>query len=264
MRLLFDLLLNLVYTVGFIIYILIIAPFHVLFAATLLLFTFPFDKKRKLQHYYSVFISNSWFTISFFLRTKIKGLENVDKHQTYIIISNHQSMLDILWLYKVPTVFKWVSKWEAYRIPFVGALLWLREDVCVKRGDAVSVRKMMTDCSHWLKNKVSIIMFPEGTRSKTGRIGQFKEGAFILAKKNNVPILPVVIEGTRDYSMYNKWYLFNARQVVQLTVLPPIAAHEVAQTGIRDMMERLHSQMLTEHQGMVPHKYAKNETQPRD
>jgi 1-acyl-sn-glycerol-3-phosphate acyltransferase len=248
-------LLNFFYTVFWGLYVVIAAIVHVTMAAILALLALPFDRQQRLQHHYSTFISRSVIAPLLFMRKRVKGLENVDKKQTYMIVSNHQSMLDILFLYAIPTCFKWVSKREAYRIPLIGQLLWLHNDVTVKRGNARSIKKMIDDCSAWLQNKMCIIMFPEGTRSKTGQIGRFKEGAFTLAKNNGVPILPVVIDGTRDFTQGNKWHLINARQLLQITVLPPVAADTVKNTDLKVLMEQTRDAMLAEHQRMVPHKY---------
>jgi 1-acyl-sn-glycerol-3-phosphate acyltransferase len=185
------------------------------------------------------------------MRVRVKGQENVDKTQTYVIMSNHQSMLDILFLYRVPLFFKWVSKHETYRIPFVGQLLWLHGDVTVKREDTQSIKRMMHKCTYWLQKKMCIMIFPEGTRSKTGQIGQFKRGAFVLAKRNALPILPVVLHGTRNFASGNRWNLLNARQLIQITILPPITAEEVCTTDAETMMEKTHNIMCAEHKKML-------------
>jgi 1-acyl-sn-glycerol-3-phosphate acyltransferase len=247
-------LLNLIYTIIFVTYFVISAYVHVAISFVIFILAYPFDKNRKLQHLYSTFISKHYIWLSPGVRMIRKGAKNVDKKQPYVIVSNHQSMLDIVILYYVPTYFKWISKREVYKIPAVGQLLLLHGDVCIKRGDPKSAKKMMKGSSEWLKKGVSMMIFPEGTRSKTGRINKFKEGAFTLAKMNNVPILPVIIEGTASFAKGNKGGL-DARHRFKMTILPPISAEEVANTDIKDMAVRVHDMMLEEHKNMVPELY---------
>ncbi len=247
--------LNKIYTVLFTIYFLITAPVLVAISAVLFVLCYPFDPKRKVQHKFSKFISLQYFTVSPFVKVVVKGTENVRKNQPYVICSNHQSMLDIVLLYKVNTYFKWVSKKEIYRIPLVGQLLLLHGDVTIKRGDAKSAKKMMQDCSANLKSGTSIMMFPEGTRSKNGQVGKFKEGAFTLAKSNSVAILPVAIDGTRRFSNGNGGWL-NARQLFQVTIMPEIPADEVAATDVRMMQSKVHELITSEHRKMIPSAYS--------
>ncbi|MDR1415923.1 MAG: 1-acyl-sn-glycerol-3-phosphate acyltransferase [Prevotellaceae bacterium] len=242
--------LNKIYTVLFIVYFLISAPILVLISALLFVLLLPFDRKRKVQHRFSVFISGQYFFLSPFCRVVVKGRENVDRRQAYVITSNHQSMLDIVLLYSVPLFFKWVSKKEVYRIPLVGQLLWLHGDVCIKRGDPKSARKMLQDCADFLSQGLSIMMFPEGTRSKDGLVGRFREGAFTLAKSGGVPILPVAIDGTRKFSTGNGGWL-NARQLFQVTIMPPISAEEVAASTVKELQEKVHKLVCDEHTSLL-------------
>jgi 1-acyl-sn-glycerol-3-phosphate acyltransferase len=241
--------LNVIYTVIFTIYFLASAPVLVAISAVLFVLCYPFDPQRKLQHLFSRFISLQYFVLSPFIKVVVKGKENVQKNVPYVICSNHQSYLDIVLLYHVKTYFKWISKKEIYRLPLVGQLLLLHGDVTITRGAASSAKKMLRDCSENLKKGTSIMVFPEGTRSKNGRVGSFKEGAFTLAKMNGVPILPVVIDGTRSYSA-GGW--LNARQLFQVTILPQIPATEVAATDVRALQEKVHALIEAEHKKMIP------------
>ena len=238
--------LNLAYTILWGLYVAAAAPLHVGCAALLALIALPFDRRQRLVHYHSRFVARSLMAASPFVKIKVKGAENINKTQPCVIVSNHQSMMDILFLYRVPLCFKWVSKREAYRIPLVGALLWLHNDVTIKRGNAPSIKKMLADCSLWLQKQVCIFIFPEGTRSRTGQIGRFKEGAFTLAKNNGVPILPVAICGTREFCNGGH-HLLNARQTIQITILPPISAQEAGTADAKTLAERAHSAICAEY-----------------
>ncbi|MDR0711765.1 MAG: 1-acyl-sn-glycerol-3-phosphate acyltransferase [Prevotellaceae bacterium] len=240
--------LNKIYTILFIAYLLVSAPVLVLISAVLFVLLLPFDRKRKMQHLFSKFISAHYFFVVPFCKVIVKGREFAVKGQPYVITPNHQSMLDILLLYNVPLYFRWVSKKETFRMPLVGQLLRLHGDVCIKRGDPKSTRQMMQNCSAVLKQRTSIMIFPEGTRSKNGQVRRFKEGAFMLAKSNNVPILPVAIEGTRSFAK-DGW--FNLRQLFQLTIMPPISAEEVAQSDVKALQEKVHGLICAEHSRLL-------------
>ncbi|MGL4364182.1 MAG: lysophospholipid acyltransferase family protein [Bacteroidales bacterium] len=233
--------LNVIYTFFFAIYFAVTAPLCVAFSALMFIVCYPFDKQRRVQHIISRRIANLYLPRPFG-KVIVQGRENVKKNTTYVIVCNHQAMYDIVLLYKVPLFFKWISKQEVYRIPLVGQLLHLHGDVTIKRGDTRSVKKMMQDCSSVLQTKTSLMMFPEGTRSRNGRIGRFREGAFLLAKQNNVPILPVVIDGTNSF--IGKRFV-NASQILRVHILPEISAPEVASADIASTQNRVHQIMLS-------------------
>jgi 1-acyl-sn-glycerol-3-phosphate acyltransferase len=138
-------------------------------------------------------------------KVSITGRERIDPKKTYVIVSNHQSQLDILVSFGLFYPFKWVSKAEIFRVPFIGWNMSLNGYIRIKRGDKQSIRKMIGACEKAIAKGSSVFFFPEGTRSKTGQLGSFKLGAFTLAHKMKVPILAIAISGTKDalpkYSM---------------------------------------------------------------
>jgi 1-acyl-sn-glycerol-3-phosphate acyltransferase len=138
-------------------------------------------------------------------KVSITGREKIDPKKTYVIVSNHQSQLDILVSFGLFYPFKWVSKAEIFRVPFIGWNMSLNGYIRIKRGDKQSIIKMIRACEKVITKGSSVFFFPEGTRSKTGRLGSFKLGAFTLAHKMKVPILAIAINGTKEalpkYSM---------------------------------------------------------------
>ncbi|MDR3188609.1 MAG: 1-acyl-sn-glycerol-3-phosphate acyltransferase [Prevotellaceae bacterium] len=222
----------------------------VLISAALRALLWPFDRQRRVQYLLSRLIAGQCFFVFPLSKVVVKGREHVAKGQAYVVTSNHQAMMDIVLLYRVPLRFRWVSKKEVYRIPLVGQLLRLNGDVCIRRGDPKSARKMMQDCSALLGRRISIMMFPEGTRSQTGQVGRFKEGAFALAKSCNVPILPVAIDGTRAFSSGHGGWV-NVRQLFQVSIMPPISAEEVARTDVKALQEKVHDMIRAEHSRML-------------
>lgn len=126
------------------------------------------------------------------------GLENIDKKGVYVFASNHSSQLDITALqWGVPTKLSMIFKKELARIPFFGWQLYLGPYVVVDRKDPQAAMKSL-EKAKWImdKKRISVLVFPEGTRSKTGEVQSFKRGAFYLASHSGYPIVPITINGT--------------------------------------------------------------------
>ena len=207
-----------------------------------LIVLFPFDKPRRVVHELSRAICMTWWYTPFTWRRKITGLEHIDKKQPYVIVINHNSMVDILSLYFLPLNFRWVSKREVFRMPYIGQLLLIHGDIAIDRGrGADSMRRVVEDGKLWVSRGVSIAMFPEGTRSKDGEIHRFKQGAFALAKEAGVPILPVVMNGTTEILKPSK--LFDWKHYLQVSVLEPISAEDVATKSVAELAEISHAAM---------------------
>ncbi len=167
--------------------------------------TYPFDRRLALLHLYTCFWGSlyTWLTPAW--RIKVVGREKIRRGARYMVVSNHQSQLDILVAFRLFFHFKWVSKIEIFRVPLIVWNMVLNRYVKLKRGDKESVRQMMEVAGQRLDEGSSVYFFPEGTRSMDGVVKPFKLGAFILAKQKKVPILPIVISGTNralpKYSM---------------------------------------------------------------
>ena len=232
-------------TLIFAIYTLIVLTLFTLLSFVALIVCYPFDKRRRVVHELSRALCFSWWYVPFTWRRRIEGLEHVDKNKPYVIVINHNSMVDIISLYFVRLNFRWVSKQEVFRIPFIGPLLWMHGDIAIQRGRATeSMRKVLNDGKMWLGRSVSVAMFPEGTRSKNGEIQRFKSGAFALAKEAGVEILPVVMDGTTKI-FRPKSFWFNWKHRLTVKVLPPISAEKVAVTETGDLSREV-QEMMTE------------------
>jgi 1-acyl-sn-glycerol-3-phosphate acyltransferase len=184
-------------------------------------------------------------------------MANIDTKKSYVIVCNHQSMFDICVMYKIPLIFKWVSKKEVYKIPFVGWLLKLHGDIMIKRGTTQSTKEMLKKSAEWISKGCSISVFPEGTRSIDGRIHDFKEGAFMIAKLNKLPVLPVVVEGTRKILPTGS-VLLGGCATAHIRVLPEISAETVVSLKTRNLSDMLNRIMLEEHKRMAPERYSDN------
>jgi len=196
----------------------IILFFVVLFLTLALL---PFDKKRKVGHAQCYWWANTICRLNPYWNVGVKGIENIDPRQTYVIVANHQSLADIIILYKTHMQFKWVAKESLFKIPFLGWTLSLIRHIRLSRGRFGSIKKVLLKAAWWLRNDVSVFFFPEGTRSSTGKMNKFQNGAFKLAIKEKRPILPIRVEGTKEAIPKGGW-LFKTRVNGKLTVLPPV------------------------------------------
>lgn len=232
-------------TLIFAVYTIVVLTFFFVISFVALIVCYPFDKRRRVVHELSRWLCFSWWYAPFTWRRKISGLENVDKNKPYVIVINHNSMVDIIALYFVRLNFRWVSKQEVFRMPYIGPMLWMHGDIAIKRGRAAeSMAKVIRDGKMWLDRGVSVAIFPEGTRSKDGEIHRFKGGAFALAKEAGVEILPVVMDGTTEV-FKPKSIFFNWKHQLTLKVLPPISAEKVLATDPSDMAKEV-QEMMTE------------------
>lgn len=203
--------------------------------------TTPFDKNLRVLHQFSCFWAALYIWVSPFWWAKIRGKDNVDRKQAYVIVSNHQSMVDILVIYKSFLHFKWVSKKSMFKAPFLGWNMWLNKYVGIERGEATSREKCLAECRDWLALGSSVVFFPAGTRSKRGEVGRFKIGAFRVAVETGMPLLPMVIHGSRD-ALPKHTIALNRRSRMTLTILPPIPVEKVPADQVADAAEKLAQQ----------------------
>ncbi|MFH1996028.1 MAG: lysophospholipid acyltransferase family protein [Candidatus Omnitrophota bacterium] len=205
---------------------------------------FPFDTKRKIIHAQCFWWADTIIAMNPYWKVRVQGLENIDKRKTYVIVANHQSMADIIVLYKTRMQFKWVAKESLFKVPFVGWCLSLSKHIKLARGELGSIKKVYRAAAKWLRNDVSVLFFPEGTRSKTDQMNKFQNGAFKLAIKEKRAVLPISIEGTGDAIPKGSW-IFKTKVFGTLTVLPAIETKDLAPgdfASLRDdVFQRLQS-----------------------
>jgi 1-acyl-sn-glycerol-3-phosphate acyltransferase len=148
-----------------------------------------------------------------------EAIENPRK--PYVIVSNHQSHADIPILSNLPWEMKWIGKKELFSLPIFGWMMKLAGDIPVDRSDRRSGAKMLLTSMKYLEQKCSVMFFPEGTRSLDGRVGKFNDGAFHLAIKAHVSILPIAIEGSYGCLPKKSWK-FGKPSDVHVRVLPEV------------------------------------------
>lgn len=202
------------------------------------LVTMPFDRRLAALHQFTCFWASLYIWVFPPWSVTVIGREKIDPAKTYVIVSNHQSMVDILAAFTLFAHFKWVSKAELFRIPLIGWNMYLNRYVRLERGRNRSIRKMYSACEHHLNQGSSVFLFPEGTRSPTGKMRAFKEGAFVLAKRLNVPLLPLVINGSKNALPKNSLN-FHGRTNVHLEVLDEVAPETFADMSTSELTDHV-------------------------
>lgn len=216
--------------------------------ALLRLVTWPFDKGRYWAGYLFRQVAVITSTLNPLWRFKVSGIMPADPRRPYVVVSNHESFVDILLISHLPWEMKWLSKVEILRIPVLGWDMWLAGDVPVERGTRKSALKAMRRCQEVLSQKVSVMMFPEGTRSETEDLLPFKEGAFRLAIDSGVAILPVVVRGTREALQKHGWRFGPSHAEVR--VLPPVETAGLTTKDVSALSDRIRNLILAEREVM--------------
>ena len=133
------------------------------------------------------------------MRVRVEGRENIDPKQSYVLASNHQSQFDIFLLYGWLGIdFKWVMKQELRTVPGIGIACDRLGHIFIDRSNHESAMASLEAAKQKIVNGTSVMFFPEGTRSRDGKLKQFKRGAFRMAIDLELPILPLTVTGTRD------------------------------------------------------------------
>jgi 1-acyl-sn-glycerol-3-phosphate acyltransferase len=230
-------------------WLIVLLSFFTLFPIAVItwLFTVLFDKRLTWLHQFSSFWASTFIWLNPLWKVKIINREKIDTQTAYVMVCNHQSMLDIIVLYRLFTHFKWVSKKELFRVPFVGWNMSLNRYIEVDRGNKASHLQMMKDCENHLQQGSSIMIFPEGTRSKDGEFLAFKEGAFKIALATKVSILPIVLDGSSDLLPRHGFILKN-KETIKVKVLDPIPYSTFQNVSPKELSQQVRDIMLDEFQ----------------
>ncbi|HTO06481.1 MAG TPA: lysophospholipid acyltransferase family protein [Myxococcota bacterium] len=183
--------------------------------------TAPFDRRLVVLHRFTCFWGSLYTWLNPAWPVTVEGREQVADGVAYVMTSNHQSLVDILVLFRLFRHFKWVSKIENFRVPLIGWNMRLNRYIPLVRGQRESVVAMMAMCEQTLAQGSSVMIFPEGTRSADGRLKAFKTGAFELALRTKAPILPIALDGTAR-ALPKRGYLLQGRHPIRVRLLAPL------------------------------------------
>lgn len=167
----------------------------------------------------------------------VEGQPPADIHgRPYMVVANHESTADPFLLSFLPWDMRWVGKIELFKMPVLGRAFRYAGDIAIERGNKDSVVAMIAECKKTLSHGMSIMMFPEGTRTTDGELGPFKPGAFEIAIEAGVPILPVAIAGTRACRPKGSLWFGEAKAIAK--VLEPISTEGLTKDDVQALAQR--------------------------
>ncbi len=176
----------------------------------------------------------------------VRGLENIDPQRQYIFIANHQSNLDILALIQAlaPFQLRWIAKKELLRVPFFGWALWATKHVTIDRSDRKDAAKSLARAQERLAAGISLVIFPEGTRSRDGHLQRFKKGGFLLALQTQMPIVPVTIKGSGSLLPARSWRL--RAGYIEVVVDPPVSVESFRPGVLRLLSDQVREKIAAQ------------------
>lgn len=178
---------------------------YCIFIAILTIIVSPVDRKGKITHVLSKFFGRGILMIAG-VRVDVEGKEALNPDANYIFVSNHQSYFDIPVLMKaIPNNVRFIYRNNLTRIPILGWGMYLGGYIPISRENVREAMKSLKAASKKIQNGISVVIFPEGTRSHDGKLGEFKRGMFVLAEEAKVPLVPTSIIGSINIMPRNKF-----------------------------------------------------------
>ncbi|MDI3288962.1 lysophospholipid acyltransferase family protein [Polyangium sp. 15x6] len=200
--------------------------------------TAPFDRVRKITGRFFRICGTMLVRLNPLWSVKVSGWKRPPNSGPFIVVANHQSIADIPAISYLPWEMKWLSKESNFKVPGLGWMMSMAGDIPLRRGERESAKSAMERCKWYLDRGMSVMIFPEGTRSSDGEIKPFKDGAFRLALETGIPILPVAVAGTRHAIPKNSW-VFGVKCQARIEVLPPIDVKGMTMDDLETLRERV-------------------------
>ena len=201
-------------------------------------------------HYWGYYPGRWWGRVilrSLFIPVTVEGCENLERDQSYVFVANHQGAFDIFLIYGyLKRNFKWMMKYQLKKIPFFGYACVRSHQIFVDKRGPSKVRKTYEQAREILKEGYSVTVFPEGARTFTGHMAQFRKGAFALADELQLPVVPLTINGSFDIMpRTSRWAAWHP---MKLTIHEPI---ETSKAG-RDVKQVMDESYRAIEQALVP------------
>jgi 1-acyl-sn-glycerol-3-phosphate acyltransferase len=201
-----------------------------------------FDSSGNIPH----LVARLWGKIQLRItgtRIRIQGLEHIEPEKSYILVSNHQSTFDIFALLGyLPIQFRWTAKAELFRIPFMGWAMSRIGYIPIERGSPKKAYRSMLRAAEVVRKGMSVIIFPEGTRSPNGNLQPFKKGVFLIALKSQAPILPITIQGASRIMRKGDWRTYPGQ--VRIQIDPPIETAGTPAKNEEQLSQRVRSTLV--------------------
>lgn len=224
-------------------------PVLFLLALAVFALTAPFDPDRRVLHGFVCRTCHLYLRLNPLWRVRVEGRERIPPGASVLVV-NHQSLADVAACMGLHRPFKFVSKASLFALPLVGWTMSLLRYVRLERGRPHSTRKMLADCRFWLRRGVAVLMFPEGTYAPGPALLHFKPGAFLLARDEAVPLVPVLLSGTGALVVGDGPWMA-PRVDIRIRVLDPVhlpadadaveAANEMRARFARELGRPLHA-----------------------
>ncbi|HET9036430.1 MAG TPA: lysophospholipid acyltransferase family protein [Myxococcaceae bacterium] len=195
-------------------------PLLFVLAALVFVVSAPFDPDRRALHAFVCRTCHAYLHANPLWRVRVEGRERIPRGASVLVV-NHQSLADVAACMGLHRPFKFVSKASLFSLPLVGWAMRMLRYVRLERGRPHSTRTMLDDCRGWLRRGMAVLMFPEGTYAPGEALLHFKPGAFLLARDERVPLVPVLLTGTRDLVVGDGPWMA-PRVDIRVRVLDPI------------------------------------------
>jgi len=219
--------------------------------------TYPFDRRGKVIHHYG----RLWGKIALLVnrvKVRVEGIEHLKGEGPYIFMSNHQGTYDIFALLgHLPFQFRWLAKKELFSIPFFGWVMAAAGYVSVDREGTRKTVEAMNEAAQKIREGMSVVIFPEGSRSPDGSIQPFKKGGFTLAIKSKVPIIPISIIGSREIMPKGKLAVTSGE--IRIRIDHPIETQNYSLKDRKSLMEKVR-QTISKNFKLISGKLSKEET----
>lgn len=188
--------------------------------------------------YYPAHLWSKLWCVLMFVRVEVEGRDNIDKNTSYVFVANHQGAYDIFLIYGyLNHNFKWMMKKSLSKIPFVGTACRISKHIMVDRSSATAIQKTMEAAKSILKDGMSLVVFPEGSRTPDGRMKAFKRGGFMLAAEFGLPIVPLTIDGS--YRVMRKSTYRITPGKIKLTIHRPMPPLHVEEERKKEALEEM-------------------------
>ena len=219
--------------------------------------TYPFDRRGKVIHHYG----RLWGKIALLVnrvKVRVEGIEHLKGEGPYIFMSNHQGTYDIFALLgHLPFQFRWLAKKELFSIPFFGWVMAAAGYISIDREGTRKTVEAMNEAAQKIREGMSVVIFPEGSRSPDGSIQPFKKGGFTLAIKSKVPIIPISIIGSREIMPKGKLTVTSGE--IRIRIDHPIETQNYSLKDRKSLMEKVR-QTISKNFKLISGKLSKEET----
>lgn len=194
-----------------------------------------------------------WFLL---IPVKVEGRGHLKEGQSYVFVANHQGIFDIFLIYGyLNRNFKWMMKYQLRRLPLVGYACKCAHHIFVDKRGPSRIRKSYDEAREILREGMSLVVFPEGSRTFTGHMGFFRRGAFMLADELQLPVVPITINGSFDIMPRmrdGKWVVWSPVSLQIHAPIPPIGkGNDNVQHALKTSYDAIMGGIVPKYQGFV-------------